>query len=262
MKLAKAGFEYHIPVNPGLVIYSIEKAGRKCYKSQMSENTEEGAKFIKEVLIAHKHESVLEHASISLDITCDTGISHELVRHRLASFSQESTRYCNYSKDKFGHEITVIRPVWFNKITNERADEIVRHAKAGFKDTLKTPMDDLEREFVAWYLSCENSELEYFEMLENGASPQQARDVLPKSLKTEIVMTANIREWRHILKLRAAGEAGKPHPQMLEVMVPVLKDFQQKLPALFEDIVPMDIPDGGYTWDPPLDDEDLITEED
>ena len=258
MKLAKAGFEYHVPVNPGLVIYSIEKAGRNCYKSPMSTNTEEGSKFVA-TLIANKHESVLEHAIISLDITCDTGVSHELVRHRLASFSQESTRYCNYSKDKFGREITVIRPVWFNSITNERAAKLIEYTKAPLNEKPDNvlPTTYLERAYIAWYLSCEKAEQEYFEMLENGSTPQEARDVLPKSLKTVVTMTANIREWRHILKLRAAGEAGKPHPQMLEIMVPVLKSFQSILPALFNDITPMEVPDKGYTWDPPMEEADI-----
>ena len=144
----------------------------------------------------------------------DRGVSHELVRHRLASFTQESTRYCNYSQDKFENEITVIRPCF------------LKDSSSGQFNTWSRAMVD-----------CENA---YFMMLNQGCTPQEARSVLPNSLKTEVIMTTNLREWRHILNLRAAGTTGKPHPQMLEVMVPLLNELRLKMPALFEDIEPME----------------------
>jgi thymidylate synthase (FAD) len=156
-----------------------------------------------------KHYSVFEHGVITVKFICDRGVTHELVRHRLAAFSQESTRYCNYSKDKFGREITVIDPSeafgW-----NEGMDQ-----------------------YIIWEQAMQDAQRAYFDLLDKGATPQQARDVLPNSLKTEIQMTANVREWRHVLTLRTDKAA---HPQMRELMIPLLKDFAQRWPILFGDI--------------------------
>ena len=240
MNIVKAEYRIITPIIPSMLLFPIEEAGRTCYKSEMSENAEDSAKFIKDVLIKRGHEAMLEHASFSVKFIVDRGISHEIVRHRMASYAQESTRYCNYSKGKFGNEITVIRPVWFDSISEERAAAIVEDAK-NLNSTKDMELTDLERKYISWHLACEKAEWEYMESIRNGAAAQEARDLLPTSLKTEIVVTANIREWRHILKLRAAGITGKPHPQMLEVMVPLLNDLRSRLPALFEDIIPMTI---------------------
>ncbi|MDR3436464.1 FAD-dependent thymidylate synthase [Telmatospirillum sp.] len=181
---------------------TIEEAGRVCYKSEDRITEDSAAGFI-ERLAASEHESVLEHGSITVKFICDRGVSHELVRHRLASFSQESTRYCNYSKDKFGNELTFIRPCFF---------------KEGWEAT------------ILWQDAMANAEQTYLDMLKAGASPQEARSVLPNSLKTEIVVTANPREWKHIFKLRCATAA---HPQMREVMIPLQAKFAARWPAIF-----------------------------
>ena len=140
----------------------------------------------------------LIHQDLTVKFTVDRGVTHELVRHRDCSFAQESTRYCNYSKGKFGNEITVIEPCfWLDK----------------------------PEEYTAWKNICEDIEKVYINLVNNGVSPQQARDVLPTSVKAEIYMTANICEWIHILELRALGVTGKPHPQMEEVMIPLAKEF-------------------------------------
>lgn len=186
----------------------IEKAGRTCYKSETMINPKSSARFVK-MIIENGHEAMLEHASMTVRFTVDRGVSHELVRHRLASFAQESTRYCNYSQDKFGNELTFIRPCFFKP---------------------KTP------EYVWWLDSMKNAEETYMHLLELGATPQEARCVLPNSLKTEVVMTANMREWRHFFKLRAIGTTGAPHPQMKEVALPLLRNVSEKLPELFGDI--------------------------
>ena len=159
--------------------------------------------------IKEGHESVLEHASMTVKFTVDRGISHELVRHRLAAITQESSRYCNYSKNKFGNELTFIEPC-FEK--------------------------DNVRNYNDWKTMMQLVENCYLTMLKNGATPEQARTVLPNSTKTIVMMTCNMREWRHIFKLRAAGTTGKPHPQMLEVMIPLLKQCQEYMPELFGDI--------------------------
>ena len=149
----------------------------------------------------------LIHGDLSVKFTTDRGISHEIVRHREASFAQESTRYCNYGN---AGEITGIRPCYLAE-------------------------DSLE--FDEWAESCMRAELGYIRLLNTGFTPQQARAVLPTSLKTELVMTANLREWRHFFKLRALGVSGKPHPQVVEVALPLLRELQEKIPVVFEDLV-------------------------
>jgi len=188
----------------------IEGVGRTCYKSENNITDESAERFIFD-LERRKHEAVLEHACMTIKFIVDRGVSHEIVRHRIASFAQESTRYCNYSKAKFGSEITVIRPYFYND-------------------------PDRQEEYETWKTAMENAEKAYFRLLELGSKPEEARAVLPNSLKTELVVTTNMREWRHILNLRAAGTTGKPHPQMIEVMLPLLKYLRTKLPAFYSDI--------------------------
>ena len=192
---------------------NIEAAGRTCYKSEDKITPESSRKFIRG-LIKRGHEAMIEHASMTVRFTVDRGVSHEIVRHRIASFAQESTRYCNYSQDKFGNEISVINPCFFIGAENiAKLDE--------------------------WVAAMNDAEIHYFKLLELGATPQEARCVLPNSLKTEIVVTMNMREWRHFFRLRAAGTTGAPHPQMVEVALPLLRRCQELMPELFEDIKPV-----------------------
>ena len=160
-------------------------------------------------LIKNGHEAMLEHCSFTVKFIVDRGISHEIVRHRVASYAQESTRYCNYAKDDFNSEITVIEPLYLESGTTA---------------------------YKAWENACKTAEKAYFDMLDFGCTPQEARAVLPHSLKTEICVTMNLREWRHFFKLRAANETGKAHPQMLEVTVPLLEELKKKIPVVFDDI--------------------------
>lgn len=159
----------------------------------------------------------LVHYDLTVKFIVDRGVSHEIVRHRVASFAQESTRYCNYGS-KAG-EITVIEPCYLKV------------------DGVDLTVDNWSERYGAWVSACEEAEKSYLRMLEDGATPQEARAVLPTSLKTEVVMTANLREWRHFFKLRAVGTTGKPHPQMVEVTIPLLKELQEKIPVIFEDLV-------------------------
>lgn len=216
----------------------LELAGRTCYKSEDKITDESAAAFVKNC-IERGHEAMIEHASMTVKFIVDRGVSHELVRHRLASFAQESTRYCNYSKDKFGNEITVIEPIFFKDIPEDRRREI-NMAVSGKPVVMKGKLTDHELAYFHWNTGCSESENEYFGMLSYGATPQEARSVLPNSLKTEVIMTANMREWRHFFKLRAAGITGKPHPQMLEVAVPLLNWCREVFPELFGDIQPME----------------------
>lgn len=233
MKIIKAKAEILTPLldqDVRKIYESIERAGRTCYKSN---GTGDPGKFVKKI-VENGHEAMIEHASMTVLFTVDRGVSHELVRHRLASFAQESTRYCNYSQNKFGKEITVIKPVFFGNIPTHEIEDFYNE-----RPVLRNVFEDKFPAAVNWYHSCLTAEAAYFKMLEEGCTPQEARSVLPNSLKTEVVMTANLREWRHFLKLRAAGVTGKPHPQMLEVAVPLLNALRERMPEVFGDIGPM-----------------------
>ena len=225
--------------------YKTEKEALKVIHDLDAQGTE---KFIRR-LVKSGHEAMLEHASLTVRFVVDRGVSHELVRHRLASFAQESTRYCNYASEKFNDEITVIMPCFFLDTVSEEDRMLMEKAMDKvFHDDMNVEisMSEISKEYSdrawaygRWYDACRCAEEAYFGMIRAGCTPQEARDVLPNSVKTEVVMTANIREWRHFCKLRAAGTTGKPHPQMLEVAVPLLNELRLKLPALFDDIEPM-----------------------
>lgn len=187
------------------ILRKIEQCGRVCYKSEHKIADSSAQEFVRN-LIKRGHESVLEHVSITVKFICDRGVSHEIVRHRIASYSQESTRYCNYSNEQFGSEITVIKPCF-----------LARDTPGYFK----------------WWLACKQAEEAYFDLLDYGCSPQEARAVLPNSLKTEVVMTANLREWRHFLRLRTSTAA---HPQMREVACMLLEKMKAKVPVVFDNI--------------------------
>lgn len=184
----------------------IEVAGRTCYKSEDKITEDSNIKFSNMICNVYKHHSVIEHASATFRFVCDRGVSHELVRHRLASFSQESTRYVNYGSDKQEGQIKVIKPNGLN-----------------------------ESQDMAWITAMQNAESMYMAMLEAGAKPQIARSVLPNSTKTEVVMTANLREWIHVFKMRTSEQA---HPQIREIMIPALEILKEKVPVIFDEIDP------------------------
>lgn len=192
------------------ILKKLEKIGRVCYKSEDRITEDSAETFIRNIL-KRGHESVIEHENVTLRITCDRGVTHEIVRHRVASYSQESTRYCNYSNEKFGNQISVI------------------DIATGFSYDLNNERD--KKKYHIWNEAMEYAEKKYFEMLEAGATPQEARSILPNSLKTEIVMTMNLREWRHFTRLRLAGGA---HPQMREVTAVIYELFKEKLPVFVE----------------------------
>lgn len=209
MKVIESGFEILTPLDGEAILRHIERCGRVCYKSEDRITADSAKKFVSG-LIKSGHESVLEHYSITVRFIVDRGVSHEIVRHRIASYSQESTRYCNYSNGRFGEEITVVKPFFFDE------------------------KRDSDCAYFRWHSSCYEAERTYLELLERGRSPEQARSVLPNSLKTEVVMTANLREWRHFFKLRCSLAA---HPQMREIATRVLSELSAEIPAVFDDLV-------------------------
>ena len=212
MRVINAGYEIISDLNGAEILKHIERCARVCYKSE-DRITDGSAEKMVAALIRSGHEAMLEHYSFTVKFICDRGIANELVRHRIASFAQESSRYCCYAKDKFGKELTFINPCFWEPDSDN---------------------------YARWFHEMDEAEKTYLAMIESGATPEQARDILPTSIKTEIVMTANLREWRHFFKLRAEGVTGKPHPQMLEITIPLLKELKQKVPVVFDDIMSED----------------------
>ncbi len=191
--------------DPRQMLRNMEAAGRVCYKSEANIKENTAGPFLRR-LVQSGHESVIEHEKLSVKIICDRGVTHEIVRHRIASYSQESTRYCNYTKDKFGNELTFIKPLFW---------------------------DEGDTCYTLWKEQMASIEKGYFALIEAGATPEEARSVLPNSLKTEIVVTMNMREWRHFFRLRGSKAA---HPQIREIVRLLLPKFRELLPDLFEDI--------------------------
>jgi thymidylate synthase (FAD) len=205
MNIIEPSFEFMDIINGNEVLTNIERIGRVCYKTEDKITQGSSRKFIKKIM-ENGHESVIEHEKISVKIICDRGVSHEIVRHRIASYSQESTRYCNYTENKFGKELTLIRPFFWN--------------------------DDPEK-FAIWKETMQTIENNYNLLISLGAKAEEARSILPNSLKTEIIVTMNLREWRHFFLLRTSP---KSHPQMREISVPMLKKFKELMPIVFDDL--------------------------
>lgn len=212
MKIIPASYEILTDISLGgkKELELIEKAARTSHKSKRK-TPEETLSFVRKWGIQAGHESILEHSTLSVKFIVDRGVSHELVRHRIASFTQESTRYCNYAKED---ELTFI-DIW-----------------PVLRDKYENPM--LLEIYDSWKISMMKAETTYLEMMKNGCVPELARSVLPNSLKTEIVVTANYREWREIFKQRCAKAA---HPQMREVMIPLHADLKSQIPVVFNDIL-------------------------
>jgi len=208
MRIIEPSFEIISPtnINGNDILKEIEKIARTCYKSE-DKITDLSAQDLICQLLKRGHEAMLEFGpSITVKFICNRGFTHELVRHRIASFAQESTRYCNYSKDKHGSEITVIEP---------------------------SSLDPMSHNYLVWKDAMESSEKAYMHLIECQVPPQIARGVLPIDVKTEINIKANLREWRHIFKLRTSAAA---HPSMHQLMRPLLKQLQTNIPIIFDDI--------------------------
>ena len=224
MKLVKQGHQILSRISIGGIeeLQRIEIAGRTCYKSEekITPDGESAKRFVK-MIITNKHEAMLEHSSLSVRFICSRGVSHEIVRHRLFSFAQESTRYCNYSKGKFGGECTFIVPP--DQDWSVNTDEYEDEYDESETDSAK----------IVWYASLKIIEDDYMCLLKEGWKPEQARDVLPNALKTEIVVTGNYREWRHFFKLRCDEKA---HPHIRLLAIETLEDVKYRIPVVFDDL--------------------------
>ena len=221
MRKIKANYKILTEISDGGVreLQHIEQIGRVCYKSEDSITADgESAKKFVAMLIHNGHEAMIEHSFLSVKFTVDRGVSHELVRHRIASFAQESTRYCNYAKDKFGAECAFIDLEPGIMLDNKMK---------------KMSGEEIALVMAEWTSAMEDAERHYMRLLELGATPQIARAVLPNSTKTEITVSANYREWRNFFKLRVPADV---HPQMREVTIPLLKELKGMIPVIFDDI--------------------------
>lgn len=210
MKIIEQYVQLEEKLNGKEILKKIEMAGRTCYKSENLAKEGSAERFVRNI-IKSGHESVIEHANITVRIITNRAISHEIVRHRIASYSQASTRYCNFSKDKFGNELTFIKPIFDSK---HNVNE-------------KSYMRD-------WKQCMQRIENLYLDMTANGIIPEYARDILPNSLQTEIVCTMNLRNWRNFLKLRMSQNA---HPQIRDIAFKIFDIFYKELPVVFEDLL-------------------------
>ena len=195
----------------------IERACRVCYKSEGLITNDSYKRLIKNC-IKRGHGSVLEHEKISVRMICDIGVYKDLTRHRTGTaFSIQSTRWCNYSRDKFGNELSFIEPVFFDQLSED--DEV-----PPTRDQLLT---------MRWYDAMEVIENTYLQMAEEGAKPDELRMILPHSTASEMAMTCNIREWKHILELRTTKQV---HPAIRQLLIPLLLNFKENMPEIFEDV--------------------------
>jgi len=215
MKIIDPTFEYISFGAPTRVeAYEIiARAMRNCYRAELNAMPATDEEMVEKVM-KKRHLSLLEFVDVAVNITCDRGVTHELVRHRLCSFAQESTRYCNYSGEKFGRELTFVRPSWVVKTSSEE------------------PVDESEKyqDWLAHMFACEKA---YMAMLDHGASAQEARAVLPNSLAAKIAIKANLREWIHIFRMRCDIPA---HPDMRVTMIPILVSMLDLYPVVFQPV--------------------------
>ncbi len=205
MRIVEPKVEIITPINGQEILNHIEQVGRVCYKSEDYIKEGSAERFVA-TIVKSGHEAVIEHFNITVKFTTDRGITHEIVRHRIASYAQESTRYCNYSKDKFSNEISVVKPVDIAEGTQE---------------------------FEDWKEAMEAAEKAYFKLLEDGCKAQVARSVLPTCAKTELMATMNLRELRHFLRLRGSAAA---HPDIRILAKDLLAQLKAQIPVVFDDI--------------------------
>ncbi len=205
VKIVNPGIEIITPINGEEILKHIELCARNCYKSE-DKITSDSARLMVRKLIESGHEAMLEHYSVTVKLTTDVGAYKDLTRHRHASWAIESTRFCNYSKGKYGSELTFIKPC-----NIEEGSEL----------------------YNLWFKAMQDIEKTYIDMAKLGAKADQLRMLLPHSTKADVIMTSNLREWRHIFKLRCDTHA---HPSVQQIMKMVLKRFKAEIPVFFDDI--------------------------
>ena len=230
MKLIKPSTKILTPINGDEIIKTIANIARTCYKSEANSTKEKDEALVKN-LIKSKHEAMIEFYDITVKFTCDRGVSHEIVRHRLASFAQESTRYCRYTKNKFNNGLTFIIPSWINLPEGDYT-----YWDGDWVDMNKLKINlpaEGSKPVSNWLFAMEHADTTYKILINQGWKPEQARMVLPMSIKTEINMKANLREWRHFFNLRCSQAA---HPDIRVLALDLLKQFHEVIPIIFDDL--------------------------
>ena len=200
MKIIQPSYEILTSIRREDVLKHLENCGRTCYKSEDKITDDSAGKFV-EKIVKRNHLAMIEFYDVQVRFVHNRGFTHEMVRHRLCSYAQESTRYCDYSG-----ELTVIDPWWRKNFSNDFTA------------------------YLTWKVQMRQSETAYKDLREKGLSPQAARGVLPLDIKTEIVVKTNLREWKHIFELRCAEAA---HPDMRRVMIPLRDEIKKQLPEIF-----------------------------
>lgn len=220
MKLIKPFVEFPQEIDGDSILKILERVARTCYKSEdkITENTDSAKKLLK-VLLTKQHASILEFIDIQVKFTCSRACANEIVRHRLGSYAQESTRYCNYTKDKFDNQLTFIIPKWSTLLQGEY--------------TVDDVLENAEPRNCIFLENCKNAELAYNRLVKVGCIAEEARDVLPLCLKTEINVKYNLREWRHFFELRCSNAT---HPEIRMLAKEVLKKFHDEIPLIFDDL--------------------------
>jgi thymidylate synthase (FAD) len=209
MKIIAPSFALYPDLTGTQALEKIERIARTCYKSEDKIAPGSAEKIVR-ALIRGGHLAMLEHVSLTVKFVTQRSFTHELVRHRLCAFAQESQRYCAYEGEKFGGEVVFCRPA---------------------------ALEPGSPAYVQWEQACAAAEQAYLALRAQGVPPEVAREVLPNSAKTELWITANLREWRHIFQLRALGVTGRPDPRMLELMPALLEEVKQHYPVFFDDLV-------------------------
>lgn len=222
MRIVDPNWKIIMPV--GMTVEGIYEHIRFCGSAAYRSDPVDANAFIRKI-VQRGHFSVIEHVSITVSFGFDRGVSHELVRHRIAAYTQESTRFCNFSAGKFGGHVTFVKPVFYPKIpcgeySKYKVDKMLREGIFPKREII----------WLKTMLTCERA---YFDNLIYGGVPQEARDLLPNSLYTVVNATYNLREWRHVFKMRTAVDA---HPQMREIMVPVHEEFKRLMPEIYTDV--------------------------
>ena len=219
MKIIEPSYEILTNIDGNKILKDIELAGRCCYKSEDKITDDSCIEFVQN-LLNRGHLAMIEHSFLSVKFICNRGFTHEMVRHRLCAFAQESTRFVNYSKDKHGSEITVIRPPFLHE------------SKRPMPEDWKHDANFLNNE-LDWLAAMKHAELSYLKLISNGCTPNEARGVLPIDVKTEITVSCNLREWIHIFKMRTPNTA---HPSMQQLMRPLCTELKTRIPLIFDEL--------------------------
>ena len=228
MRIVKPSYEIKTEIENEKILNHLEMCARNCYKSEVLIKKGSSEKFLKNI-IKSGHDSILEHYSVTVKFVTSRAVLAQLTRHRLSSFAVESQRYCNYNKEKFDGQVTFVQPTWINKDFSGEYNI----TWAGIYGIDMEVSNNMDKPTNRWFWNCAVCERDYLRLINEGWIPERAREVLNNSAKTEIIMTANLREWRTIFKQRCKSDA---QSEIRSLLTDLLNEFKEKMPVLFEDL--------------------------